>query len=200
MKATRIILPLLLSLLLQGCASGLIVAAGAAVTVSSDERSVSQQVHDDNLSVKAIDTVVALDSYNNKNIRINIVTNNGYILLIGQVNDQATSNKIENALSQLKETKGVYNQLRIGSPIGVLQQTKDSWLTTKVKTQLTSHDKVNPLKIKVVTENSEVFLIGQVTQEMSNYATNITRNIDGVKQVIRVFEIIPPKPSKAVNK
>ena len=178
--------------MLQGCAGGLIVAAGTAVAVSNDERSISQLIKDDDLSESAIDAVIASKAYND-NIRINIIANNSYLLLIGQVDTQANSNIIENELNNVPGVVGVYNQLRVSKPIGLVQKTKDSWLTTKVKSQLTSHDKINPLKIKVVTENGEVFLIGQVTQEMSDFATEVTSNVEGVKQVIRVFEITPAK-------
>lgn len=199
MKRIPILLSLLLSLfMLQGCASGLIVAAGTAVAVSSDERTLSQQIEDDRLSVKAIDAVVGSDVYN-KNMHINIVTNNSYLLLIGQVDSQSSSNKIEEVLINVAGIKGVYNQLRVGQTIGIVRQTQDSWLTAKVKSKLTGHDQVNPLKIKVVTENAEVFLIGQVTQEMSDFATNIASNVEGVKQVVRVFELIPATETNAVK-
>lgn len=188
----RFLPALLCFALLQGCASGLIVAAGTAVAVNSDERTLSQQIEDDRLSLVAIDKVVNSDVYN-KNMRINIVTNNSFILLIGQADSQANSNKIEDILINIDGIKGVYNQLRIGQTIGLVRQTQDTWLTTKVKSKLTGHDKVDPLKIKVVTENAEVFLIGQVTKEMSDFATSITSNVEGVKQVIRVFEMIPEK-------
>jgi len=180
------------ALFLQGCAGGLIVAAGTAVAVSSDERSIAQLVKDDGLAESAIDAVVESSAYND-NIRINIIANNSYLLLIGQVDNQENSNIIENAINNVDGVVGVYNQLRINKPITLVQQTKDTWLTTKVKSQLTSHDKVNPLKIKVVTEDGEVFLIGQVTEDMSNYATTVASNVDGVKQVVRVFELIPVK-------
>ena len=193
MKSPFFIVTLLLSTLtLQGCAGGLIVAAGTAVAVSSDERSIAQLVKDDDLSEEAIDAIVASDAYS-KNIRINIVANNSYLLLIGQIDSQEHSNEIESILNNIKGVAGVYNQLRINQPISIVRQSQDTWLTTKVKSQLTGHDKINPLKIKVVTEDAEVFLIGQVTKEMSDFATEITSNIDGVKQVVRVFEIIPAK-------
>lgn len=193
MKSPFFIVTLLLSTLtLQGCAGGLIVAAGTAVAVSSDERSIAQLVKDDDLSEEAIDAIVASDAYS-KDIRINIVANNSYLLLIGQIDSQEHSNEIESILNNIKGVAGVYNQLRINQPISIVRQSQDTWLTTKVKSQLTGHDKINPLKIKVVTEDAEVFLIGQVTKEMSDFATEITSNIDGVKQVVRVFEIIPAK-------
>ena len=174
---------------LQGCAGGLIVAAGTAVAVGSDERTITEQLNDNALSTAALDKINELN-LDDENIRINLHSNSGYLLLVGQVPDQQDKNAIENKLTTLPQTKGIYNQLRIAKPIGFAQQSKDSWITTKVKGQLTSHETVNPLKIKVVTENSEVFLIGKVNRDMANAATNITRNIDGVKQVNRVFQLI----------
>jgi osmotically-inducible protein OsmY len=175
-------------LLLQGCAGGLIVIAGTAVTVSSDERSISEQLSDDSLSMDALYKINELD-INDENIRINLVSNSGYLLVIGQVTNPQLSKQIEEELNTLENAKGIYNQLRIGQPIGFAQQSKDSWITAKVKGKLTANDNVNPLKIKVITENSEVFLIGKVTTEMAAQATAITRQVDGVKRVNRVFQL-----------
>jgi osmotically-inducible protein OsmY len=185
---TNILLISALSLT-QGCAGGLIVIAGTAVAVGSDERSISEQLKDDSLSLAALDKINEL-KLNSHDIRINLVSNSGYILIVGQVSNQQMSNRIEQKLNTIKEAKGVYNQLRIGRPIGFAQQSKDSWITTKVKSQLATHSEVDPLKIKVITENAEVFLIGRVGHDMSNFATNITRKVDGVKQVNRVFQIL----------
>lgn len=181
---------LLILMFLPGCAGGLIAIAGTAVTVTSDERSLSTQIADDKLSLAALDKITELD-INHRNIRINLISNNGYLLVIGQVNSDAEKDLIGKQLNTLTEVKEVYNQLRVGKPIGFTQQTKDSWITTKAKSQLTADEKINSFQIKVVTENSELFLIGRVSEKTANVATNITRKISGVERVKRVFQIIP---------
>ena len=45
-------------------------------------------------------------------------------------------------------------------------------------------------RIKVVTEDSTVFLMGLVTKETGNQAATITREISGVKRVVKVFEYL----------
>ena len=174
---------------LQGCAGGLIILAGTAVAVSSDQRSMSEQFDDSALSVRALDKINELD-IDDQNMRINLISNSGYLLVLGQVTDQQRKDQIDQKLHTLKQVKGIYNQLRISKPIGFAQQSQDSWITTKVKSQLTAHDTVNPLKIKVVTENAEVFLIGKISEKMAKDATNITRKVEGVKQVNRVFQLV----------
>ena len=162
---------------LQGC------------SVVSDERTLAEQFDDNALSTAALDKINELN-LNHKNMRINLFSNSGYLLLVGQVIDQQNKDAIEKKLMTLAQAKGIYNQLRVAKPIGFAQQSKDSWITTKVKSQLTSHKTVNPLKIKVVTEDAEVFLIGRVDKKMANAATKITSKIAGVKQVNRVFQLI----------
>ena len=49
---------------------------------------------------------------------------------------------------------------------------------------------INSLDIKVVTENAEVFLIGNISKEMAYYATFVTRKVTGVKRVVKVFELV----------
>jgi len=193
MKPKLMLLPLLFSLfLLQGCAGGLIVIAGTAVAVTSDERSISTQLSDDRLSLAALDKINELD-INKHNIRINLITNNGYLLVIGQVADETLKEQIETKLNTLKEVKEIYNQLRIAKPIGFAQQSRDSWITTKAKSQLTADENINSFQVKVVTEDGELFLIGRIDAKTADAATNIARKISGVKHVKRVFQIIPDK-------
>lgn len=188
----KLCLFLLSSILLQGCAGGLIVIAGTAVAVTSDERSISTQIDDDNISLAALDKITNLD-LNHRDMRINLITNNGYLLVIGQVNNDAEKQIIERQLNTLKNVKEVYNELRVKRPIGFTQQSQDSWITTKAKSQLTAHEDVNSFKIKVVTEDGELFLIGQVDKKTADTATNVARKISGVKRVNRVFQISPNK-------
>jgi osmotically-inducible protein OsmY len=183
---------LLILLLLQGCAGGLIVVAGTAVAVTSDERSISTQINDDKLSLAALDEINEL-GINQDNIRINLITNNSYLLVIGQVKNNNQKQMIADKLNTMEGVKEVYNELRVGPPIGFTQQSKDSWITTKTKSQLTTHDEVNSFQIKVVTEDGELFLIGRVDKNTADTATNIARKISGVKRVNRVFQMIPEK-------
>lgn len=179
-------------LLLQGCAAGLIAVAGTAVAVSSDERSISTQIDDDKLAMAAIDKVNRLNVDSQK-MRISLITNNGHLLIIGQVPTDKQKKLIETELRTVKGVKKVYNELRVNKPIGFTQQTKDSWITTKVKSQLTADDDVNSFQVKVVTEDGELFLIGRVDKKTADTATNIARKIAGVKRVNRVLHIIPEK-------
>ncbi|MGL4679562.1 MAG: BON domain-containing protein, partial [Plesiomonas shigelloides] len=61
---------------------------------------------------------------------------------------------------------------------------------TKVRSQLLGSDKVKASNVKVTTENGEVFLIGKLTRAEADAATNIARNVSGVKRVVKVFDYV----------
>ncbi|MGL5400112.1 MAG: BON domain-containing protein, partial [Plesiomonas shigelloides] len=68
--------------------------------------------------------------------------------------------------------------------------SNDTWITTKVRSQLLGSDKVKASNVKVTTENGEVFLIGKLTRAEADAATNIARNVSGVKRVVKVFDYV----------
>ncbi|MCT7654905.1 BON domain-containing protein [Oceanimonas sp. NS1] len=74
------------------------------------------------------------------------------------------------------------------------QQSKDTWLTSKVKSTLLAEKNIDGSKLKVVSENGEVFLIGLVTQKEGDIAVQMTRSIAGVRQVMTMFEFVQAAP------
>ncbi|VTN11973.1 outer membrane lipoprotein [Raoultella terrigena] len=60
-------------------------------------------------------------------------------------------------------TTEVFNEVRQGQPIGLGTASSDTWITTKVRSQLLGTDQVKSSNVKVTTENGEVFLMGLVT-------------------------------------
>ncbi|MFK3648658.1 BON domain-containing protein [Lysobacter enzymogenes] len=63
------------------------------------------------------------------------------------------------------------------------QPVSDTWITTKVKTELMATSGVPGTDIKVETVNGVVKLSGSVDKTQADKAASIARNIDGVKKV-----------------
>jgi len=182
---------LLSTLILQGCTKSIIDSTKTIVKAATPVNigTYKPTPNDNDLSIIAIEKIISSDAYQ-KGMRINLVTNDGRVLLIGQVDTEEKRTKIENEVLNIKGIKEVYNQLRIGKPISITQQLQDTLTTIKVKSKLASHNKINVLKIKVVTENDEVFIIGTVSKETAYYATFVTRQVTGVGRVIKVFQLV----------
>ncbi|MCI7479882.1 division/outer membrane stress-associated lipid-binding lipoprotein [[Pasteurella] aerogenes] len=183
------------AILLQGCVTATvagITSVGAVATkVATDPRSVGTQVDDETLEEKVL-SAIRSDEQIKSEARINVVSYSGRVLLIGQVPDE---NLKEIATSLAKGVEGindnnVYNEIRTAQPITVGQISKDSWITTQVKSKMLVDSAVKTSDIKAITEDGEVFLMGNVTQDQGNSAAEIARNVAGVKKVVKVFNYL----------
>ncbi len=76
----------------------------------------------------------------------------------------------------------------------------DGWITTKAKLQLLTSDGVSGTDINVDTNDGVVVLHGKVTTDMEKQrAEALTRNIDGVKSVKNLLQVVPASQEKAVK-
>jgi osmotically-inducible protein OsmY len=188
-KSKKVYLSLLLSttLLLQSCA-GLIIGAGmGAVSIAHDRRTIGTQV-DDTTSASRISIALSSDTALKEQTNISVQVFNGTALLVGQAPTQALLQQAEKLASSVKNIKKLHNQIRLGLPIPASIAAHDVWLASKIKTKLLADKRVDGLHIEIEVENGEVFLMGLVSEKESIIAIDITRNIKGVKQVIKAFE------------
>lgn len=159
-----------------------------AIQGCSNGGSFSQLIDDETIT---LDITAGLND-NDKQLLLNnnlhILTNSSKVLLSGQVRTEAERAKIVDIATKTASVEEVYNQIRLGAPISFERASKDSWLTTKVKTSILNLKDIEPLKIKVITENAEVFLIGKVTKAEGNKLAEAARYVVGVDKVITVFE------------
>ncbi len=75
-------------------------------------------------------------------------------------------------------------------PSSILARNNDAWLTTKIKTQMLGDSAVPSSRIKVITENGIVYLLGLVTQKEANSATAVVQGVSGVQKIVKLFEYI----------
>ena len=188
----RKLLPLSLAglLMLQGCV-GVLLAGGATtgVVVAKDRRTVTAQVDDQKIELNARhDLSERTDISRISHISIN--SNNGIVLLVGQTPHQKYSDEVRAMVERQEGVRKIYNEIKIEEPIGYDIRSNDSWITSKVRTMLIAEKHFDSSHVKVITEDSQVFLMGLVTHDEGELAVEIARNVSGVEKVIRVFEYV----------
>lgn len=175
-----------------GCtllAVGAVGAAGAkAVSVTADRRTAGTQLDDFNAQNEA-QGLIGDDEHLNKNANIKVSIYNRVALITGQAPSQADIAKAESIVANIKYVNKIHNQLRSGSPIPTSSAVYDSWLATKIRTKILSSDEVPTAQVSIIVEDSEVFLMGLVTNQEATAAVEIARHIEGVTKVVRAFEI-----------
>jgi len=191
MKLVKLFSIALLSVSLSGCAGLFIAGAATTANLVTDTRSTQAIWNDNNIEFE----VAALGNkppYRG-NVRITASSYKGTVVLMGQATTDQDRRSFESKAREVAGVTEIHNQIRVQPPLSVSEISKDSWITTKVKSALLTKSELNGIKVKVITENSEVFLLGLVTQEQAEIATDVARNISGVKQVIRAFQYGSPE-------
>jgi osmotically-inducible protein OsmY len=184
----QVIIGLLTITILSGCA----VAAISAVTIATvdiihDRRTVGEYIDDSAIEVKARNFLLA-DPEIRKNAHVNPTSWNGIVLLTGEVANENIKQQISNTISAYDAVRQVVDETVIENKARLLSRSNDTWITSKVKTKLLAKMGTDGNRIKVVTERSNVYLMGIVNENEATRATDIARNTRGVSRVIKVFE------------
>ncbi|EML0459040.1 divisome-associated lipoprotein YraP [Klebsiella michiganensis] len=190
MKALSPLAILLSALLLQGCVAAAVVGTAAVGTkAATDPRTVGTQVDDSTLELR-VNSALSKDEQIKKQARINVTAYQGKVLLTGQSPTSDLSARAKQIAMGVEGTTEVFNEVRQRQPIGLGTASSDTWITTKVRSQLLGTDQVKSSNVKVTTENGEVFLMGLVTDREGRAAADIASRVSGVSRVTTAFTYI----------
>ncbi|QEA12654.1 BON domain-containing protein [Comamonas flocculans] len=169
----------------------LVVGTGAAVgaMVATDPRTTGTQLEDEGIELRASSQI--RDTLGDR-VHVNITSYSRQVLITGEVPTEADKQRVQNIVREVANVKSVVNALGIMPNSSLSERSNDTYITGKVRAKLIDlNDLVATNAFKVVTERGEVFLMGHVTQYQAAQLTEATRSIDGVRKVVRVFEIVP---------
>lgn len=190
MKAFTPLAALISALLLQGCVGAVVVGSAAVGTkAATDPRTVGTQVDDSTLELR-VNSALSKDEQLKKDARINVTAYQGKVLLTGQAPTTDLSSRAKQIAVGVEGATEVYNEIRQGQPIGLGTASSDTWITTKVRSQLLGSDQVKSSNVKVTTENGEVFLMGLVTNREGQAAADMASRVSGVKHVTTAFTFL----------
>lgn len=185
MKKFIIITALLLSL--QGCIFVAGAAAGAAgVAVVYDHRKLEKILQDQQISQNITNKFADAPALQDTHIGVTVF--NQVVLLTGQTNNSEERQQAESIAKGVEGVTRVYNQIRVGGSSSSLTSASDSWITTKIKTQMLATQDLQSGTIKVVTDNGTVYLMGVVSKDQADMAVDIARQVSGVQKVVKIFQ------------
>ena len=119
-----------------------------------------------------------------------VVSVNGIVLLVGQLPTEALKTAAGAAAERVRKVRRIHNEIEVAPPTNIGVRTNDKWMKTKVKTALLSDENVDANLIKVVAENSVIYLMGSLPRQEADAATEVARAIFGVQKVVKVFEYV----------
>ena len=183
---------IIFSSILSGCAGVLVGGAATGVAVVHDRRTTGTVLDDQSIELKASKAFYS-DKMLSKNSHINVTSYNGIVLLSGEVINTEARHSAHQHVQNLDKVRRIHNQLTIAAPSSLLSRSSDTLITAKAKTHLLSVKGIKDFdltRIKIITENGVVYLMGLVTRQEADAATESVRQIDGVQRIERMFEYI----------
>ena len=118
---------------------------------------------------------------------------NNVVLISGQAPNAVLKQRAGKIVSGIPKVRSTYNEVQIEAPSTLLSRSGDSLITARVKTAMVGLEGLEDFdttRVKVVTENSVVFLMGLVTRLEAKVVTEEVRSVRGVQKVVKLFEYI----------
>lgn len=164
--------------------AGGVVAGGA---MAADRRTSGIYIEDQGIELK---TEKALMEQIGDNIHANVTSFNRNVLITGEAFNEESKAKAEAIAKNTDNVRTVTNEVVVAAKSSLGGRSGDTFITSKVKARMVTENRFPANYVKVVTENSVVYLMGLVTHQEADDAVDIARGVDGVEKVVKVFEYI----------
>jgi len=157
------------------------------VTVATDRRTSGTQLEDETIEIKA---GARIREQLGDKVHINVNSYNRVVLITGEVRNEADQAEVERLVSGVENVSKVMNETAVTMLSSLSGRSNDVVIQGKIKAQLIDARDLLSNAFYVVVERGQAYLMGRVTEREANRATEIARQVGGVKKVVRAFEII----------
>jgi len=193
----RLFLATLIASQLSACAVVAVGGVAAGATIMADRRTPAVQAIDKGIELEAEN---ALAKRFGDNAHINVTSFNQKVLLTGEVKDADIKSEAGSYVKAMKNARSVFNDLVIGPNSSYTARANDSYLESKIKTQMIFTDQLPSNSMVIVAEGSSVYLMGILTQGEAELAKKVASNTTGVKDVFVYFDIISQEEKVRLEK
>ncbi len=189
-RSCLLIVPLIASLL-GGCTAVVVGGTATVAGVAHDRRTVGTVIEDKEILIKAM-RLRAQDEELKRLSNIDITVYNLQVLLTGQAANPEVVERFAEQVARIPRVRKVYNEVVIGAENTWSDAAADAYLTSRVKLALfdVGIEGFDPLRVKVVSSNGTVYLMGLLTPAEADTVTEKVRYISGVKKVVKLFEYV----------
>ena len=181
---------------LQGCFPIVAGGVGAGAMMAADRRSSGAYVEDESIEWKAKGQI---KEKLGDLVHVNVTSYNRNLLLTGEAPNASARDQLPRIVAAVPNVRGVTNEVQVAGHSSLTSRSNDSLITSKVKARMIDSDVVQAHLIKVITENSVVYLMGIVTRAEADAATQVARTTSGVTKVVRVFEYIDESNARQLD-
>ena len=194
---SKSLIAVLLATQLSACGILAVGGVAAGASVMADRRTPGVQVIDNGIEMEAN---AALSKKFGDNAHINVTSFNQKVLLTGEAKDADIKGEAGAYVKAMKNARTVFNEIVIGPNSTYTARANDSYLESKIKTQMIFTDKLPSNSMSIVAEGTSVYLMGILTQNEADLAKKVASNTNGVKDVYVYFDIISDAEKNRLEK
>lgn len=161
-----------------------------AACSSHESRTVGTTFNDQQLEYEVVGNIRSNPAFG-ENDHIKVEVHQGVVLLAGETVSEENRLLATQLAEKPRLAHRVVNDLKIGRRAGIGGKLDNSWLTTKVNSILLAENPVpgyEGKRIKVISSQNTVYLMGFVTRDEGEKVAEVVRNIRGVERVVKVFD------------
>jgi osmotically-inducible protein OsmY len=193
----KLVIALVVATQLSACGVLAVGGVAAGASIMADRRTPGVQAIDNGIELEAN---AALAKKFGDNAHINVTSFNQKVLLTGEVKDADIKGEAGAYVKAMKNARSVFNELVIGPNSTYTARANDSYLESKIKTQMIFTDKLPSNSMSIVAEGTSVYLMGILTQNEADLAKKVASNTNGVKDVYVYFDIISEEEKNRLEK
>ncbi|EGV19563.1 BON domain-containing protein [Thiocapsa marina] len=178
--------------LLSGCAPMLFGAAAVGTAATVHDRRPANVIFDDQqIELEAMSALLGNAEIRGRS-QISATSYNRTLLLTGTADTTEVAQEAAALLSRIGKVQRVVDEIKVGPRLDLNRQAQDTYITGRVKTDLIGVQLpgFDPTRVKVVTSDGVVFLMGLVNPSEADAAAEKASYVPGVKRVVKLFEYV----------
>ncbi|WP_131781952.1 BON domain-containing protein [Legionella gresilensis] len=170
--------------LLTSCISSLWTGA----TLIYDRHNVYKKVYDYQLALQANQVLFQDRLLKQEGCYLDLAVFKGDILLAGHLPNSKLRHLAEVRLRSLEGYRELF--LQVAAYSAPANDLTDTWLTTKIRSQILADAEINPNDFKIVTVDNIVYVMGDVRPNQAERVLNLAKNTEGVVRVVKLMRYL----------
>jgi osmotically-inducible protein OsmY len=188
-----------LPFVLSGCPAAIVgglAAAGGAGYTANQERGAGGSVDDFTIKTNIQSSWLKTNPLMQRDL--NVTVYEGRTLLTGMAPTPEFKAQAKEVAGRVAGVRAVYDEIEVAPPESAWDSAKDTWISSRVRTELTFNPDIRSVNYTIETMNKSVYLIGSArSQAELDIATNAARTTPDVKRVVSYVEVRPGVPLAA---
>ena len=201
-KTFKIILLASFALFLNGCVPVIPSATSTAatvVTIDQERRTAGEVIDDKSIYLQLL--AWSIEDSEAKNSNLSFLAYKRVVLIAGQ----APSPEIKSSIFQKIKLKfpsidRIIDEVVVSKNNSLVGKAKDIAITAQVEASLLNQELVNPIHVRVMTENANVYLMGDVTKREGDGAAKAASKANGVNTIVKHFNYLDARPLAEINR